>query len=184
MTRALWTYLGRGFLVLVLCGAAAGCGDDDDDAKPDSGVVAGKGGSGGKGGGGGSAGKAGGGGTGGSLSKKQCVDNTTANSTSLHLTAPCIDCACTKSVNVTGTCTAGCWATIACVTTKCAAVLADTTELNKCAVAMCGPELGMPGASGAMGAGMVLSTACMTECAAPVVVPPTGDGGVDDGGTN
>jgi hypothetical protein len=39
----------------LICAAAIGCGDDDDNTPPDAGAVAGKGGSGGKGGAGGSA---------------------------------------------------------------------------------------------------------------------------------
>src|SRR5688572_14839946 len=101
MTRALWTFLGRGFLVLALTGFAVGCGDDDDDPPaPDAGT-AGKGGTGGKGGSGGK------GGTGGTVSKQECVTATTA---ATKLLAPaCVDCACGSMPATIAKCDKGCW---------------------------------------------------------------------------
>src|SRR5688572_907224 len=122
MTRALWTFLGRGFLVLALTGFAVGCGDDDDPGPADAGT-AGKGGTGGGGGGKG--------GTGGTPSKQECITATAKNT---KLLAPtCVDCACGSMPATIAKCDAGCWNLFFCVVTKCADKLGTPAMTAECA---------------------------------------------------
>lgn len=183
MTRALWTFLGRGFVVLALCGSVAACGDDDDDSPTDAGTP--KAGTGGKGGAGGA--KGGSGGAGGSVSPAQCVTSTTTASKVIGLSAGCIDCACKAASTAIAGCNENCWKVIGCAVTKCAAKLADKAMADACVGMMCTAELGAPGGLAAAAAGPVLTgPTCAKACAAPPPVPNPGDGGVDagdDGGT-
>lgn len=176
--------MGRGFLVLALCGTAVGCGDDDDDAPPpDAGARGGAGGS--RGGSGGSGGRAGAG-SGGTVSAAQCETTATAAAKNTGVSAGCIDCACKASPTVVAGCNAACWSLINCSATLCASELADPARAQACAISMCGQFISQAGAVPAapMTGAVLQGTTCRTACARPVAPPPTPDGGVDDGGVD
>lgn len=178
MTRALLPLVGRSLLMLALCGAVVGCGDDDDD----DGAMAG---SGGKGGSGGKAGSGGKGGAGGAkvATKAECIEDF---GDATPLPDACVECACDVNATAVAACGEECWALMVCVNTKCADVLADPAATQTCAGMMCETEIGAAAPlmmiAPAMSVGPILQgTKCASKCAPPPP-PPGEDGGVDDDG--
>jgi hypothetical protein len=184
-------YLGRGLLVLALCGWAVGCGDDDDSGGSDSGVDGGGGGSGGNGGGGtggkgekdagGGTGGGGTGGSGGTVTMAQCVSMTNTNTGGMAADA-CVTCVCDKDIEATVACNSNCWSLISCVGAKCGGSATSAgclTDANKCGDEFSAASADGDAVSSATALGMVITMSCSTEC----VASSGTDGGAEDGGT-
>lgn len=181
-------YLGRGLLVLALCGWAVGCGDDDDSGNTDAGTDGGTSGSGGTtGGSGGSTEKDGGGGgtTGGSggstsVTKAECIDmtNTAMGSTG---SSACSECVCGKDIDLTIACDEEpmCWPFLACYGANCLDVdQSDSTATMMCALNKCGDSIGGATAGAPLGT-MVITPNCSDVCKSPSA---GNDGGAEDAG--
>jgi hypothetical protein len=127
--------VGRSLLVLVLAGAAFGCGDDDDNPAPDSGTdggldggpMAGRGGA-GNGADGGDAGP----------TMMECVDETSDNTQGMA-PAACVQCVCENGPREAVACNATCWGLVQCYALNCADVPVDNPNASAaCAADKCG----------------------------------------------